>query len=170
MTLSIIAALADNNAIGRNNGLPWHLPTDLKRFKALTMGHHVIMGRKTYDSIGKPLPGRTNIVVTRGTVNPDGIAIARSIDEALAHVPAGEVFIAGGGEIFQQTIHRADRMYLTRVHTEVLDADAFFPEFDDVSEWRLDDSEHFDADEKNEFPFSFLMYVRITPELLREPG
>lgn len=163
MTISIIAAVATNNVIGRNNKLPWHLPADLKRLKQTTMGHHVIMGRKTFQEIGKPLPGRINVVITRNVdFNPGGVAIARSIEEAVSKAEAAgddEIFILGGEEIFRQTLHRADRMYLTRVHAEP-EGDTFFPEFDDVNEWKLVDAEHCEADEKNAYPFSFLTYER----------
>lgn len=163
MTLSFIAALADNNVIGRDNRLPWHMPADLKRFKALTLGHHVIMGRKTFDEIKKPLPGRINVVVTRSVdFAPDGVAVARSIEEAVAKAEAAgdpEIFVIGGAEIFSQLLHRADRMHLTRVHAEP-EGDTFFPEFDDVNEWQLVDTEHFEADDKNPHPYSFLTYER----------
>jgi len=165
MRLSIIAALSSNNVIGRDNDLPWHLSTDLKRLKALTMGHHMIMGRKTYDSIGRPLPGRTIVVITRDpSFAAEGVKIVHSLEDAI-QVAAGddEPFIAGGAQIFEQAIHRADRMYLTRVHAEV-EGDTWFPDFDDVSEWQLTDSEHFDAGEKNDYPFSFLTYDRVAPE------
>ena len=164
MRLSIIAALSSNNVIGRDNDLPWHLSTDLKRLKALTMGHHMIMGRKTYDSIGRPLPGRTFVVITRDpSFAPEGVKIVHSLEDAI-QVAAGddEPFIAGGAQIFEQAIHRADRMYLTRVHAEI-EGDTWFPDFDDVSEWQLTDAEHFDADEKNDYPFSFLTYDRVAP-------
>jgi dihydrofolate reductase len=162
MRLSIIAALSSNNVIGRDNDLPWHLSTDLKRLKALTMGHHMIMGRKTYDSIGRPLPGRTFVVITRDpSFAAEGVKIVHSLEDAI-QVAAGddEPFIAGGAQIFEQAIHRADRMYLTRVHAEI-EGDTWFPDFDDVSEWQLTDAEHFDADEKNDYPFSFLTYDRV---------
>ena len=163
MTISFIAALADNNVIGRDNRLPWHMPADLKRFKALTLGHHVIMGRKTFDEIKKPLPGRINVVVTRSVdFSPEGVAVARSIEEALAKAEASgdpEIFVIGGAEIFAQLMHRADRMHLTRVHAEP-EGDTFFPEFDDVNEWQLVDAEHLEADEKNPHPYSFLTYER----------
>jgi dihydrofolate reductase len=164
MTISIIAALASNNAIGQGNRMPWHLSADLKRFKALTMGHHLIMGRKTFESIGRPLPGRTTIVVTRqnGFAAPD-VVVAQSIDRALDIAKDdGEIFIAGGAEIYEQMIHRADRMYLTRVHAD-FDGDAFFPDFDDVTEWSLTDAEHHEPDEKNPLPYSFLAYERAAP-------
>lgn len=164
MRVSIIAALAANNVIGRDNALPWRLSADLKRFKALTMGHHLILGRKTYESIGTPLPGRTMVVVTHSDFSAPGVLVSPSIEEALQRAAADEeVFIAGGAQIYDQSIHRADRMYLTRVHTEV-EGDAFFPDFDDVNEWRLTDAEHFDADEKNEYPYSFLTYERARGE------
>ena len=164
MTLSIIAAVAAKNVIGRDNQLPWHLPADLKRFKQLTTGHHLIMGRRTFESVGKPLPGRINVVVTRRAdyAPPEGVAVARSVDEAISKAEAagdGEIFIGGGTEIFNQTLHRADRMYITRVHAEP-EGDTFFPEFDDVNEWQLVEAEHFEADERNPYPYSFLTYVR----------
>ncbi len=164
MTLSIIVAMSTNNVIGRGNKLPWHMPADLKHFKALTMGHHLLMGRKTFLEVGKPLPGRINVVITRDPhFAAEGVAISRSIDEAISKAEAAgdrEIFVAGGGEIFRQTIHRADKMYLTRIHAEI-EGDTFFPEFDDVNEWKLVDTEHFEADEKNAYPFSFLMYERV---------
>jgi len=164
MKISIIAALASNNVIGRANQLPWHLSADLKRFKALTMGHHLIMGRKTFESIGRPLPGRTTIVVTRRSdFNGADVIVAPSLDAAL-DVARGddEVFIAGGADVYEQMIHRAQRMYLTRVHVDA-EGDAFFPEFDDVTEWSLVDSEHHEPDEKNPLPYSFLTYERVAP-------
>ena len=164
MTLSIIVAVANNNVIGRDNQLPWHMPADLKRFKQLTSGHHLIMGRGTFESVGKPLPNRINVVVTRRHEYqpPDGVAVARSLDEAISKAEAAgdpEIFIGGGTEIFNQVLHRADRLYLTRIHGEP-EGDTYFPEFDDVSEWQLVDSEHYEADERNPYPYSFLTYER----------
>ena len=163
MKVSIIAALSANNVIGRNNQVPFCQRTDLKRYKALTMGHHLITGRKTYESVGKPLPGRTTVVITRDTAyRADGVIVVHSLDEALRVAEAAgepEAFINGGAEIYAQAMHRADRMYLTRVHAEV-EGDTFFPEFDDVNEWQLTDAEHFEADERNDHPFSFLTYQR----------
>jgi len=161
MIVSIIAALSANNVIGRNNGLPWHLSADLKRFKSLTLGHHLLIGRKTFESLDRPLPGRTIVVITRDrSFAADGVLAAPSVERAieLARLDP-EVFIGGGAQIFEQTIHRADRMYLTRIHAEI-DGDAFFPEFDDVTEWILVDVEHHEADEKNDYPYSFLTYER----------
>ncbi|HEX7150992.1 MAG TPA: dihydrofolate reductase [Thermoanaerobaculia bacterium] len=175
MTISIIAALADNGIIGRDNQIPWRLSSDLKRFKALTMGHHLIVGRKTFESIGRVLPGRKMVVITRdASYTAEGVQVVHSLDEALrvADVEA-HTFVGGGSEIYAQALHLADRMYLTRVHAEV-EGDAVFPEFDEV-EWSLVDAEHFEADDKNEFPYSFLTYTRnagveLHPKLGDEGG
>jgi dihydrofolate reductase len=166
MRLSILAALSSNGVIGKDQGIPWRQSTDLKRLKALTLGHHVIMGRVTYESVGKALPGRTNIILTRrADLEIPGVTVVSSLDEAIRiATEAGETeaFVLGGAEIYELANHRADRMYLTRVHADV-EGDTFFPEFDDVSEWQLTDSEHFEADEKNQYPFSFLTYERAAP-------
>ncbi len=163
MRLSIIAALTTNGVIGRDNGIPFRQSTDLKRLKSLTMGHHFIMGRKTYESVGRPLPGRITVVITRrDDYAPEGVIVVKTLEEAIRIAAAAgddEPFIAGGAEIFELAIHRADRMYLTRVHADV-EGDTVFPDFDDVSEWHLTDAEHFEADEKNEYPYSFLTYDR----------
>lgn len=161
MTISLIAAVSDNDVIGRDNKLPWRQSADLKRFKALTMGHHFLIGRKTFASLDMALPGRTIVVITRDRrFAPDGVLVAHSVDEAidLASLDS-EIFIGGGAEIFEQSMHRADRMYITRVHAD-LEGDTFFPEFDDVTEWQLVDSEHYEADDKNQYPYSFLTYER----------
>ena len=159
----MIAALSSNNVIGRDNDLPGHQGTDLKRLKSLTMGHHLIMGRRTYESIGKPLPGRTTVVLTRdASFAAEGVIVVHSLEEAIRIAEAArdpEPFIAGGATIFEQGLHRADRMYLTRIHADI-EGDTYFPDFDDVSEWQLTDSEHFEADEKNDYPFTFLTYDR----------
>lgn len=129
MIISIIAAMASNGAIGRDGGLPWHLPADLRRFRELTTGHTVIMGRKTFESIGRPLPERVNIVITRqaGFGEP-GVTVAGSLEEALSMASGeGEVFICGGGEIYLQALPLADRIYLTLIDRP-FDGDAFFPE------------------------------------------
>jgi len=163
MRLSMIAALSTNGVIGRDRGIPWRQSTDLKRLKSLTMGHHIIMGRKTFDTIGRPLPGRTNVVITR---QPDfaveGVVVVSSLEEAIriaGESGDSEPFIAGGAQIYELAMHRADRMYLTRIHADI-QGDTFFPEFDDVSEWHLTDAEHCEPDEKNEYPYSFLIYDR----------
>ncbi|PTN10729.1 dihydrofolate reductase [Nitrosomonas aestuarii] len=139
--LSILVAMAKNRVIGKNNGLPWHLPADLKRFKLLTMGHTIIMGRKTYESIGRPLPGRRNIIVTNQTdYNVAGATIVHSLEEALnisqpsdASGDKCEQFIIGGADLYQQTLALSLRMYITEIQ-QVFDGDTYFPEFDQ-NEW-----------------------------------
>lgn len=166
MKLSILAALSTNGVIGRDNDIPWRQSTDLKRLKSMTLGHHVIMGRVTYDSVGKALPGRTNVVITRQDIAIPNVTVVHSLEDAIqvaARAGESEAFVLGGAEIYAQANHRADRMYLTRVHADV-EGDTYFPEFDDVSEWHLVDAEHFEADEQNQYPYSFLTYDRAAPE------
>ncbi len=155
--ISLIAAMAAHRVIGRDNRLPWHLPADLKRFKRLTMGHALIMGRKTFESIGRPLPGRSTIVVTRQAgYAPPGVQIAHSVREALALAALAdedEVFIAGGAEIFQETLPVADRLYLTLIEKE-LEGDTFFPDFD-PSEWRLVEKERHEPDAEVPYAYTF---------------
>ena len=133
--ISIIAAVARNRVIGRDNRLPWHLPQDLKRFRALTMGHHVIMGRKTWESIGRILPGRSMVVVSRDRAyGAAGCLVASSLEQAIRLCGADpEVFIIGGAEIYRQALPMADRMYLTRIEQDVA-GDTYFPDFD-AEEW-----------------------------------
>jgi dihydrofolate reductase len=161
MIVSILAAVAENDVIGRENALPWRLSKDLKRLKSLTMGHHVFMGRKTFDSIGrKPLPGRTNIIVTRQrNFESAGVITAGSIEEAIA-LSAGddEVFNLGGAEIFRAGLPLTDRLYITQVHANV-EGDTFFPEIL-PEEWAVTEREEYPADEKNDYPFAFLTYER----------
>jgi dihydrofolate reductase len=162
MRVSLIVAVSKNGVIGREGDLPWHLPADLSHFKRTTMGHHLIIGRRTWDEVGKPLPGRTMVVVTRNRrFAPEGARVVRSVEQAL-EVAAGddEPFIAGGSQIYRICLGRdlVDRVYLTRIHAEV-EGDTFFPEFD-LDEWELVSEEHHDADEKNEFDHSFLVYER----------
>ena len=161
MRVSLIAALAKNRAIGLGNGLPWHLPPDLKRFKALTTGRTLIMGRKTFETLKGPLPWRTTIVVTRREdYAPPGVLVARSIDEALSLAEGEEVFVAGGEDVFRQTLDRADRIYLTRIEQD-FPGDTFFPEYDE-SAWRIVEREDHPATEK--YPaFSFEIWER-SPE------
>ena len=160
MRISLIAAMASNRAIGIRNTLPWHLPEDLKRFKALTMGHHIVMGRKTYDSIGKPLPGRDTVIVTR---NADyavpGCLAVNSIDAALT-VSHGddEIFFVGGAELYRQALPIAHRIYLTEIQ-RVFDGDAFFPEFD-RSQWIETAREKHRIDDANGFEYHFVVYDR----------
>lgn len=134
MIISIIVALSENNAIGKNGKIPWHLPNDLKHFKKVTLGHHIIMGRKTYDSIGKPLPGRTNVVIShQKDLKIDGCEVVNSLGAALAIARLDnqeEVFIIGGASIYKSMLSDAEKLYLTRVHTKVIGADTFFPEID----------------------------------------
>ena len=161
MRLSIIAAMSANRVIGSNNDLPWRLPEDWKRFKSLTMGHHLIMGRKTFESIGQPLPGRTTVVITRQTgYAPEGVLVAHSVEQAL-QMAAGddEVFVAGGAQIYQQMLPRADRMYLTSIDAE-FEGDTYFPEFEE-SDWELISEEGYAQDEKNPYPYTFLTYERV---------
>ena len=162
MTVSIIVAVSSNGVIGRDGGLPWYLPADLKHFKRTTMGHYLIIGRRTWKEVGKPLPGRTMVVVTRSRkFAPEGAKVVRSVEQGL-ELAAGddEPFIGGGAQIYRIALERnlVDRIYLTRIHTEV-EGDTIFPEVD-LGEWELVSQEHHDADEKNEFPYSFLVYER----------
>ncbi len=152
--------MAENRVIGRDNALPWRLPADMQRFKQLTTGHAVIMGRKTYDSLDKPLPNRRNLVLTRDrTYRPERVEVVHSLDEALDRVAGeDEVFVAGGAEIYQLALPRADRIYLTVVHA-VVDGDTFFPHLD-MEAWRLEDDLHHPADDRNPHSYSFRLYLR----------
>lgn len=158
--ISAIVAAAENNVIGKDNRLLWHLPNDLKFFKQTTLGHTVIMGRKTYESVGKPLPRRRNIVVTRQRdYTVDGAEITHSIQEALDWCTGeDEVFVVGGAAIYTQALPFTERVYLTRVHTS-LAGDTFFPDLDS-EEWRLVSREDHPADDRHAFDYSFLVYER----------
>jgi dihydrofolate reductase len=163
MTVSIIVATSLNHAIGKDNQLLWHLPADLKFFKTTTMGCPVIMGRKTFQSIGRTLPGRQNVVITRDkNFNADNqfdLTVVGSIDEALVKLHAEKkVFIIGGGEIYKQSIDSVDTIYITLVHT-VIDGDVYFPEID-KSKFDLVWEEKHVADEKNKFDFTFQKFER----------
>jgi dihydrofolate reductase len=159
MTVTIVVAIGENNAIGKNNQLLWYLPADLKHFKNITTGHTVIMGRKTYDSVGKPLPNRRNIIITRKDITIEGCEVVKSIEDALALcADEKEVFIVGGAEIYKQSIHLSDRIYLTIVHQE-FDADSFFPEIN-YDEWQETEREDHQPDEKNKLPYSFITLDR----------
>ena len=159
MTVSIIVAMGENNAIGKDNQLLWHLPADLRHFKNKTSGHTIIMGRKTFDSVGKPLPNRRNIVVTRQDIKIEGCEVVKSIDDALVLCRDDEeVFIGGGAEIYKLAMPKTDRIYLTIVHQE-FDADTFFPEID-FSQWVETSHEDHEADPKNYIPYSFLTLER----------
>ncbi|MGZ3456881.1 MAG: dihydrofolate reductase [Archangium sp.] len=158
MRLSAIVAMASNRCIGKNSALPWRLPADLQRFKQLTMGHTLIMGRKTYESIGRPLPGRTTLVVTRQPdYAPEGVQVAHSLEQALEQARGDEVFIAGGADLYRQAMDRVQRLYLTRIE-RAYEGDTFFPELD-LSGWRLVAEEHHPATATAP-PFAFLTYER----------
>ena len=158
--ISLIVAASTNNVIGANGDLPWRLSDDLKRFKATTMGKPIIMGRLTWESIGRPLPGRQNIVITRQPgYSAEGCDVVASVDEALEAAGAvPEVMVIGGGDIYRQLLPRASRIYLTRVDAEI-DGDTFFPELDE-SNWEIVASEAHEADEKNAHAFTFMMLQR----------
>ncbi|HVN82678.1 MAG TPA: type 3 dihydrofolate reductase [Terriglobia bacterium] len=159
MKISIIVAMSVNRVIGKGKSLPWKLPADLRHFKELTMGHWVVLGRKTFESIGRPLPGRRLIVVTHQVeYSADGVEIAHSVDQALSVAEGGEVFIAGGGQIYNQTIGRADRIYITLVERE-FEGDTRFPPLD-ASNWQQVFEECHQADEKNPVPYRFQIYER----------
>jgi dihydrofolate reductase len=159
--ISIIVATDEENGIGKDNQLMWHLPKDLKFFKNTTSGHPVIMGRKTYDSVGRPLPNRRNIIITRQKdLKIDGVEVFNEFEKAVkACADEDEVFIVGGGEIYKQALPFTDKIYLTKVHRK-FNADAFFPEFN-KEEWKLISKEDHEQDEKHAFSFSFLTFVRV---------
>ncbi len=158
--IALIAALDRHRAIGKDNALPWHLPDDLKRFKALTLGKPLLMGRKTAESLGRALPGRRNLVLTRSGRAPfDGMDAVASIDAALEIVGDNEVMAIGGGDVFALTLPLATRMHLTFVDTVVVDAEALFPAFD-PSQWCVVSRELHAADAKHAFAFEFVDYAR----------
>ena len=160
MIVSIIAAMDRNCLIGKKNQLPWHLPADLAHFKQVTMGKPVIMGRKTYESIGRPLPGRTNIVLTRSDdFDVQGVVTAGTLEQALDHASAAEeVMIIGGSAIYELALPRADRLYLTHVEGS-FQGDAWFPQFE-TEQWRIIASERHSADDKNTSDYRFVTYER----------
>jgi len=161
--VSLIVAMAKNRVIGHNNTLPWHLPADLKHFKALTMGHHIVMGRKTYESIGKPLPGRTSVVVTRNeNYAVPGVLVVNSLPAAIkACSDDEEIFVIGGAEIYRQAITLADRIYLTEIDAE-FSGDAHFPEFN-RDEWHEVSREMNSQLEPQPLEYHFDVYHRIVP-------
>ncbi len=151
--------------MGRNNTLPWHLPDDFKYFKKTTLGKPVLMGRKTFESLGKPLPGRLNMVIStqRKLALPDGVLLFHDIDSALQRLESEnteEAFIIGGAKIFSETMQLADRLYITRVHTHIDDADTFFPDMDHTH-WKLAWEEAHPADDKHQYAFTFQRYERV---------
>ncbi len=161
MIVSLVAAMSENRVIGRNGGLPWHLPKDLQYFKKLTVDHTVIMGRKTYDEMKRPLANRRNVVITRSQdFRPPGVTVVPSLEEALAlGATEREVFVIGGGEVFRLALPRADRLYLTVVHGQV-EGDTYFPDFEHDA-WALESEERQEADAKHAYRFSFRVYNRI---------
>ncbi|WP_339887609.1 dihydrofolate reductase [uncultured Flavobacterium sp.] len=159
--LTLIAAASENNALGKDNDLVWHLPDDFKRFKALTSGHYIVMGRKTFESFPRPLPNRTHVIITRQEDYevPEGCILVNSLSKAIGVCPENEdIFIIGGGQIYKQSIEIADKIELTRVHTTV-DADTFFPEIDEDI-WEVIQSEYHPKDEKHEYDFTYLTFVK----------
>lgn len=162
MRFSIVAAISTNQVIGDKNSLPWKLPADLKRFKQLTIGHHLLMGRKTFESIGFVLPERTTIVITRQLdYHPEGVLLAHSLEQALSLVDNNdELFVAGGAEIYRQMLTLADRLYLTYIHAN-FKGDVRFPDFD-ISDWKLVSTEDHEPDQNNDYAYSFIVYDRKT--------
>lgn len=167
--LSLIVAMSENNVIGRNGEMPWHISADLRRFKQLTMGHFIVMGRKTFDSIGRCLPGRKSVIITRqsdlvfsGANADESLFVSNSLDAALSLVADdSEAFVIGGGQIYSTALPRATRVYLTRVHTTIPDGDTFFPELD-WSQWKLTSREQHESDQRNEFDYTFENYQRMS--------
>jgi dihydrofolate reductase len=161
MIKSIIVAQSQNNVIGIDNSLPWHLPADLKRFKEITMGHHMIMGRKTYESIGKPLPGRTSIVITRNKkLSYPGCIMAKSLEDAYAIAKKNnetEVFVIGGAELIKQAIDSCDTIYLTTIHQD-FEGDTFLDSLD--STWKKREEVKHQPDEKNVYSYSFMTFKK----------
>ncbi|HEX8549720.1 MAG TPA: dihydrofolate reductase [Cytophagaceae bacterium] len=166
MLISLIVAISKNKAIGKDNNLPWHLPLDLKHFKNLTMGHCIVMGRKTFESIGKPLPGRTNIIITNNKdYQAPGCIVKHSLSEGLREAELQgeqEAFIIGGSSLFKETLEKASKIYLTKVHAEV-DGDTFF-KFDQ-KDWKETSSESHDVDSTHKFPFTFYTLERTTGKM-----
>ncbi|WP_315905924.1 type 3 dihydrofolate reductase [Priestia koreensis] len=157
--ISLIAAMDQKRLIGADNDMPWRLPADLSYFKKITMGHPVVMGRKTFESIGRPLPGRENIVITRNAdLHLDGVTIVTSLDELQNASASKEVFVIGGGEVYKQTMAVADRLYITHIE-ETFEGDTHFPEID-VSVWKEVSRTPGIRDEKNPYSYSFVVYER----------
>jgi dihydrofolate reductase len=161
--ITVIAAIASNNALGKDNDLIWHLPADLKRFKKVTTGHYILMGRNTFESIGRPLPNRTTIIITRNkNYFKEGCLVANSLEQAIEMAkPAAQIFIIGGAQIYKETIAKdvAVQLDITLVHHR-FEADVFFPEID-TKIWEEVAREDYKADEKNEYDYSFVSYQKI---------
>lgn len=163
MTISLIVAAASNNAIGKDGKMPWHLPNDMKHFKNITWGMPVVMGRKTFESLGKALPGRKNIVISRQPAwNAEGVVVVKNMEDALfvaKQTDANEVMVIGGGEIYRAMMDKARRIYLTRVEAEP-EGDTFFPSID-PAQWYLVSQKNHEADEKNPYNYSFQVWERV---------
>ncbi len=163
MRISLIAAVADNGVIGDGNDIPWHLPEDFRHFKRTTMGHHLVMGRRTWDSIGRALPGRTTIVISRGRPElPDGVLLRDSLEAALETARGrgeDEVFIAGGAEIYRHALPLADRLHLTRVRASP-GGDTHFPEWNEA-DWKLLSEERHETDDRHEAAYDFQVFDRV---------
>lgn len=156
--ISLIAAAGENNVIGAENEMPWHLPADLAYFKKTTSGHAVVMGRKTFESIGKPLPNRKNIILTRDQhFQREDCQVIHSVEEALEYEQGQELFVIGGAEVYRQFLPHANKVYLTRIHKS-FEGDAYFPELGD--EWQLTSSEKHVADEKNRYDYEFQIFEK----------
>lgn len=167
--LSLIVALSQNNAIGRNNELLWHISEDLKYFKNTTTGHPVIMGRKTYESIGRPLPGRRNIVLTRSDMAVPEIKNPQTTSFEVVHTleqvyniasGEGEYFIMGGGMLYNQSFDKADKLYITHIYAQAEDADTFFPQINS-DEWKVEKESQMMHDDENDIDFKFVVYSRV---------
>jgi len=160
--LKILVAFDENRVIGKNNTLIWHLPADLKRFKSLTTGHVIIMGRKTFESIGKPLPNRTTIVISRqADLQIEGVIIAHSVEEAILKaksITREDIFIVGGAEIYALSLALADQILVTQLH-DIFEGDAYFPEIPSAS-WEITEKERGVTDEKNAYQYSYITYTR----------
>ncbi len=169
LIISHLVAASQNNVIGKDNKLPWHLPNDFKYFKNKTWGMPVVMGRNTYESLDKPLPGRTNVVLTTNKEwKRDAVLVAHTIDEAIkqsCETDCKEIFIIGGGEIFKQSMDIVNKIYLTRVHTTV-DGDAFYPDFDKLK-WKLISKDSHKTDEKHKFDYTFQTWEKINNVTLK---
>lgn len=166
--VSVVVAVAKNGVIGKSNDLPWYLPADLRHFKDITTGGTVIMGRKTYDSIidrlGKPLPNRRNIVITRGKHHDEGVEFVPTVEAAIKLAAKDEsAYIIGGAQVFEQSLPLADTIYLTEVHADI-DGDTFFPDLDS-SEWQETARQEFEKDDKNQYDYAFVTLVRTNERI-----
>lgn len=162
--LSLVVAMDENRLIGRANGLPWRLPDDMKQFKRITLGHTVLMGRKTWDSLGRPLPERDNWVLTRDAgFAAEGVRAFHALDDVLAAHTGGELMVIGGANLYRQTLPLAQRIYLTEVQARIADGDAWFPDFDRTQFRELHHKMH-GADDRHPHPFRFVTLERVAPQ------